>query len=195
MVIWCELHCVNSYFRYAIKVINTRSAVTERAMGGPVVCSSWESTDSKLQNHRKIFQKLHCVLALSSIKSEEVGEVEVQEPKSTAPTQVWAGLPRSELHMSRSANETNQNNYLWNGCGFFPTWIHLMDIEPPLCQDRTKDCCFNCPLWNLVWLENYAIDSIYSHSTFIISLLDRITLTKSFTKVTNAESAFTVTST
>lgn len=61
------------------------------------------------------------------------------------------------------------------------------------CQDRTKHCAQLFSLESGL-VREYAIVSISSHSTFITSLLDRITLSKSSTKVTNVESAFTVTS-
>lgn len=99
----------------------------------------------KLQNDRKIFQnrifkKLHWVLGSSSIKSEDVvGESTCRSTgtkKHSTNTGVrWAAMFRTRLHVNRSANETNQNDYLQNGCGFlwfFPTWICLTDIEPPL---------------------------------------------------------------
>lgn len=102
--------------------------------------------------------------------------------------------------MNRTANETNQNDYLQNDCGFFlffPIWICLMNIEPPLFIFAKTEQRTVLQLFSLEsgLVGEYAIVSVSSHSTFIISLLDRMTLTKSSTKVTNVESAFTVTNT
>lgn len=140
MVIWCELHCVNSYFRSAINIINTRAAVTEQAMDGQwcAVLGKVQTQTSKPQKNlskQNLSRTPLCIRHWAALNPRmwwENPHAEVQEPKSTAQTQVWAGLPCSELHMNRSANETNQNDYLQNGCGSFPTWIYLTDIEPSL---------------------------------------------------------------
>lgn len=88
--------------------------------------------------------------ALSSTISEDVvGESTCRSTRtqkhSTNTGVSWAATLRTGLHMNRSANETNQNDYLQNGCGgfgfFFPPHGCLIDIEPlHFCQDRTKDC-------------------------------------------------------
>lgn len=102
------------------------------------------------------------------------------------------------LHMNRSANETNQKDYLLNGCGVlwvFPTWICLMDTEPPLfisAQTEQRTSTVLSGIW-FGWRICNCFSIFPQH--FYHLLLDRITLTKSSTKVTNVESAFTVTST
>lgn len=72
-----------------------------------------------------------------------------------------------------------------------------MNIEPPLFIFAKTEQRTVLQLFSLEsgLVREYAIVSISSHSTFIISLLDRMTLTRSSTKVTNVESAFTVTNT
>lgn len=72
-----------------------------------------------------------------------------------------------------------------------------MDTEHPLFIFAKTEQSTVLQLFSLEsgLVREYAIVSISSHSTFIIFLLDRITLTKSSTKVTNVEPVFTVTST
>lgn len=97
----------------------------------------------------------------------------------------WAAVFRTGLHRNRSANETNQNDYLQNVvvfCAFFPTWVCLMDTEPPLfifatTEQRTSTVlsgiwfgwricnCFNIfpqHFYNLSLREDYIKQKLYT---------------------------------
>lgn len=105
------------------------------------------------------------------------------------------------LHMNRSANETNQKDYLLNGCGFLWVFSHMDMFNGHrtstlhFCPDRTKDCCFNCPLWSLVWLENMQLFQYLPTALLSPSLRQDYINQKLYKGITNVESAFTVTNT
>lgn len=103
--IWCKLHCVNPHFRSAVNIINVRSAVTEQAMDGQqcAVLGKVQTEPSKPQKNlskQNLSKTPLCIRHWAALNPRmwwENPHAEVQEPKSTAQTQVWAGLPCSEL--------------------------------------------------------------------------------------------------
>lgn len=166
----------------------------------------------QLQNQRKIFQnrifqKLHCVLGteywIFSIKSEDVvGESTCRRTRtkkhSTTTGVSWAAVLDStwtEVLMKQTKRIIYE--MVVGFCGFFPTWICLMDTEPPLfISAQTEQRTIASTVLSGIWF-GWRICNCFSifPQHFYHLLLDRITLTKSSTKVTNVESAFTVTST
>lgn len=127
---------------------------------------------------------------------------EVQEPKKHSTNIGVSWAPHSELDSTWTELLMKQTKMITYKMIvvfflFFPMWICLMNIEPPLFIFAKTEQRTVLQLFSLEsgLVREYAIVSVSSHSTFIISLLDRMTLTKSSTKVTNVESAFTVTNT